>query len=68
MPKIESISQVTIKQKLVESEVVSIRQLKVMDKELKIKNYVSMTKQQLIEKSQGDMCQFINCPKTLKTP
>ncbi|MDJ0507090.1 MAG: Rho termination factor N-terminal domain-containing protein [Nostocales cyanobacterium LE14-WE12] len=50
--KIESISQVAIKQELVESEVVSIRQLKVMARELKIKGYGSMTKQQLIEKIQ----------------
>jgi hypothetical protein len=50
--KIESTSQIAIKQELVKSEVVSIRQLKVMAKELKIKNYGSMTKHQLIEKIQ----------------
>lgn len=50
--KIESTSQVAIKQERVESEVVSIRQLKVMARELKIKGYGSMTKQQLIEKIQ----------------
>ena len=48
--KIESTSQVRIKQIQVESEVVSTRQLKVMARELKIKGYGSMTKQQLIEK------------------
>lgn len=50
--KIESTSQVAIKQERVDSEVVSIRQLKVMARELKIKGYGSMTKQQLIEKIQ----------------
>ena len=50
--KIESISQEAIKQERVESEVLSIRQLKVMARELKIKGYGSMTKQQLIEKIQ----------------
>jgi hypothetical protein len=50
--KIESTSQASIKQELVESENVSIRQLKVMAKGLKIKGYGSMTKQQLIEKIQ----------------
>lgn len=50
--KIESTSQVAIKQERVESEVVSIRQLKVMARELKIKGYGSMTKQQLIKKIQ----------------
>jgi len=50
--KIESTSQAAIKQELVESENVSIRQLKVMAKGLKIKGYGSMTKQQLIEKIQ----------------
>ena len=50
--KIESISQVAIKQELAESEVVTIRQLKEMARELKIKGYGSMTKQQLIEKIQ----------------
>jgi hypothetical protein len=48
--KIESTSQMAIKQELVKSEVVSIKQLKVMARELKIKGYGSMTKQQLIEK------------------
>lgn len=47
--KIESLSQVAIKEELVESKVLSIRQLKVMARELKIKGYGSMTKQQLIE-------------------
>jgi hypothetical protein len=62
--EIESTSQIAIKkfifyklmtipkQELVESEVVSIKQLKEMARELKIKGYGSMTKQQLIEKIQ----------------
>ena len=50
--KIESISQVAIKQERVESKDFTIRQLKEMARELKIKNYGSMTKQQLKEKIQ----------------
>ena len=62
--EIESTSQIAIKkfifyklmtipkQEPVESEVVSIKQLKEMARELKIKGYGSMTKQQLIEKIQ----------------
>ena len=47
--KIESISQVAIKQERVESKDLTIRQLKEMAKELKIKGYGSMTKKQLLE-------------------
>jgi len=50
--KIESISQVAIKQEQVESKVLTVKQLKEMARELKIKGYGSMTKKQLLEKIQ----------------